>query len=207
MAEEWDGAVLAPVSEINEQMLQYLRELALRAPLDGSADGVPRLIAALREQWCALETDAQQRLAACPCLLLDAGFAQPQRWDRIGSCGVMDVEDRSAYFKDAVGVAVVRRTLVLAWHLARANRVTARVLLGMSTAAAERIAACRLADLEALAQRAPAWITPRWEQQPLVWRQLIEAASRRQTLLLRQAQLRGLQLLARAAGQRGGTHG
>jgi hypothetical protein len=203
MAEQWDGALLAPVSEINEQLLQHLRELALRAPSDGAVDP-PRLVAALREQWCALELDAQQRLAACPCLLLDAGFAQPQRWERIDGCGVMDGEDRNAYFNDAIGIALVRRTLVLAWHLARANRVAARVLLGMSPAAAERIAACRLAELEAVAQRAPAWITPRWEQQPLVWRQLIGAASQRHSLLLRPAQLRGLQLLARAAGQRGG---
>jgi hypothetical protein len=204
MAEEWDGALLAPVTELNEQMLQQLRELALRAPGAGGAESGPRLVASLREQWCALEADAQQRLAASPCLLLDAGFAEPQRWERIGGCAVMDAGDRSAYFQDAVGVALVRRTLLLAWHLARANRVSARVLLGMSTAAAERIAACRLSDLEALAQRAPAWITPRWEQQPIVWRQLIDAASRRQSVLLRQAQLRGLQLLARTAGQRGG---
>ncbi|HEY1725422.1 MAG TPA: hypothetical protein VGF89_08365 [Steroidobacteraceae bacterium] len=203
MSEEWDSALLAPVTEINEQMLQQLRELALRAPGEAGAQGTPRLIAVLREQWCALGLEGRQRLAAGPCLLLDAGFAQPQRWERIGGCAVMDAEDRGGYFRDAFGVAVVRRTLVLGWHLARANRITARVALGMSSAAAERIAACRLSDLEALAQRSPAWIAPRWEQQPIVWRQLIEAANRRQGAQLRQAQLRGLQLLARSASPRG----
>jgi hypothetical protein len=77
------------------------------------------------------------------------------------------------------------------------------VILGMSALSAERIGASRLADLEALAELAPGWIVPRWEQQPNVWRQLIAAACRGQPLLLRQAQLRGLQLLARGAGVRG----
>jgi hypothetical protein len=115
----------------------------------------------------------------------------------------MDASARGGYFSGRAGVALVRRTLVLAWHLARSNRVTARVILGMSALSAERIAASRLADLEALAELAPGWIVPRWEQQPNVWRQLIAAACRGQPLLLRQAQLRGLQLLARGAGVRG----
>jgi hypothetical protein len=73
------------------------------------------------------------------------------------------------------------------------------VILGMSTLSAERIGACRLADLEALAELGPGWIVPRWEQQPNVWRQLIAAGCRGHAPLLRQAQLRGLQLLARSA--------
>jgi len=96
---------------------------------------------------------------------------------------------------------------VLAWHLARSNRVTARVIFGMSALTAERIAATRLTDLEGLAELAPGWIVPRWEQQPNVWRQLIAAACRGQPLLLRQVQLRGLQLLARTAGARGPGEG
>src|ERR1700676_4113989 len=86
-----------------------------------------------------------------PSLLLDAGFSQPQRWDWIGSAGVMDETVRCGYFPGRAGVALVRRTLLLAWHLARSNRTTARVILGMSALSAERIAATRLSDLEAVA--------------------------------------------------------
>jgi hypothetical protein len=125
----------------------------------------------------------------------------------MASAGVMEARLRCGYFSGANGVALVRRTLVLAWHLARSNRVTARVMLGMSALSAERIAASRLADLEGLAELAPAWIVPRWEQQPNVWRQFIRAACRGQPLLLRQAQLRGLQLLARSADTRGSAEG
>ncbi|HXL97526.1 MAG TPA: hypothetical protein VN925_04065 [Steroidobacteraceae bacterium] len=195
----WDSALLGPVAEINEQMLECLRMTAV----DCAADA-PRLVSLLREDWRRLDAKVQRRLSACPYLLLDAGFAQPQRWDWMASAGVMDAAPRCGYFTGRDGVALVRRTLLLAWHLARSNRVTARVLLGMSALSAERIAACRLADLEALAELGPGWIVPRWEQQPNVWRQLIAAGCRGQPLLLRQAQLRGLQLLARA-GAAGGT--
>jgi hypothetical protein len=181
--------------------------MAVQGAPGASAAGAPRLVTLLREDWCRLDAKAQRRLSACPYLLLDAGFAQPQRWDWMACAGVMDETARCGYFAGRSGVALVRRTLLLAWHLARSNRATARVILGMSALSAERIAATRLADLEALAECGPGWIVPRWEQQPNVWRQLIGAACRGQPLLLRQAQLRGLQLLARAAGTRGPADG
>jgi hypothetical protein len=198
----WDSALLAPVAEINLQMLACLRQMALEpeAPEPDGAGFAPRLVTSLREDWRRLDASAQRRVSACPYLLLDAGFAQPQRWERAPCQGVMDVAPRRGYFSGRDGVALVRRTLLLAWHLARANRVTGRVILGMSAQSAERIAAARLADLETLAEQAPAWIVPRWEDQPAVWRQLIDAGCRAQPLLLRQAQLRGLQLLARPDG-------
>jgi hypothetical protein len=191
----WDSALLAPVAEINQQMLACLRQMAL-----DDAPGAPRLVTLLRADWRRLDASAQRRLAACPYLLLDAGFAQPQRWECAPCPGVMDAGSQCGYFSGRDGVALVRRTLVLAWHLARANRVTGRVILGMSALSAERIGAARLADLEALAELGPGWIVPRWEAQPSVWRQLIDAGCRGQPLLLRQAQLRGLQLLARPNG-------
>ncbi|HEX2788935.1 MAG TPA: hypothetical protein VHN17_00760 [Steroidobacteraceae bacterium] len=201
----WDSALLGPVAEINEQMLECLRAMAVEAAATDATDAggaAPRLVTQLCQDWRRLDAKAQRRLSACPCLLLDAGFAQPQRWELMAAPSVMDATVRRGYFSGRGGVALVRRTLVLAWHLARSNRVSARVILGMSALSAERIANARLADLEALAELAPGWIVPRWEAQPNVWRQLIAAACRGQPLLLRQAQLRGLQLLARAAGGR-----
>ena len=158
----WDSALLAPVAEINQQMLACLRQMAL-----DDAPGAPRLVTLLRADWRRLDASAQRRLAACPYLLLDAGFAQPQRWECAPCPGVMDAGSQCGYFSGRDGVALVRRTLVLAWHLARANRVTGRVILGMSALSAERIGAARLADLEALAELGPGWIVPRWEAQPV----------------------------------------
>jgi hypothetical protein len=206
----WDDALLAPVAEINEQMLDCLRAMVLRDEQGNAEPGgfgahggvavlagaAPKLVNDLRSQWRQLDSRAQRRLSACPYLLLDGGFTQAGRWERIAGSGVMDAGLRERYFSGAAGIALVRRTLLLAWHLARSNRLMASVVLGMDAASAERIALTRLKDLEALAELAPAWIAPRWVQQPIIWRQLIAAARADDPLTLRQVQLRGLQLLA-----------
>ena len=192
----WDSALLGPVAEINEQMLECLRGMAAGITAAPAA-GMPKLIALLREQWCRLDVTKQRRLSVCPYLLLDAGFSQPARWERLAPASVMDAPARGGYFSNPEGIALIRRTLLLAWHLARSNRLMAGIVLGMSAASAERIALCRLRDLDMVAELAPLWIQPRWEQQPIVWQQLIIAACREHPLSLRQAQLRGLQLLAR----------
>jgi hypothetical protein len=191
----WDSALLAPVAEINEHMIELLRQMAV-APWAPGERPTPRLISVLREQWRQLDSKALRRLAGCPYLLLDADFSQPERWHRRLSDGVMDGPSCNGYFEGRHGVALLRRMLLLAWHLARCNRLMAQLTLGLTSAVADAIAAARLKDLEAIAELAPPWIVPRWEQQPIVWQQLLTAASRGQGMLLRQAQLRGLQLLA-----------
>jgi hypothetical protein len=200
----WDNALLAPVAEINEQLLEHLKQLAWSTTTDERvACGLAprpaplRLIDALRGQWQQLDAPALRRLAACPYLLLDVGLGQPHHWDRWLTSGVMDAAERGGYFKPDAGVALLRRALLLGWHLARSNRLMAAIVLGMNAAAADRMAQRRLKDLEALAELTPPWMAPRWEQQPLVWQQMIAAASGTHPQALRQVQLRGLQLLAR----------
>jgi hypothetical protein len=85
---------------------------------------------------------------------------------------------------------------VLGWHLARANRQLARVVLGMTPLCATRIAALRLRDLDWVVEHHPGWVRPRWEHQPAVWRHLLGAARESNGVLLTQVSLRGLQLLA-----------
>jgi hypothetical protein len=191
----WDSALLAPVAEINEQMLEVLKEIAAEPRL-ASERGTPRLVSALRAHWRRLDARAQRRLSACPYLLLDADFSQAAHWHRRLCDGVMDAPSRGGYFHGRNGIALIRRMLLFTWHLARCNRLMASLTLGLTSAVAERIASARLKDLEAIAELAPAWVVPRWEQHPIVWRQLITAACSEQPLSLRQAQLRGLQLLA-----------
>lgn len=205
----WDDALLAPIIELNEQTLELLKAMADPGNNDGSNDGsagasalgrrvAPRLVQVLRDDWQRLDARAQRRLAACPYLLLDAELSQLERWQRLLSGGVMDAPARGGgYFSGRAGVALIRQMLLLVWHLARSNRLMAGVTLGLSAPVAERIASSRLKDLDAIAELCPGWILPRWEQQPMVWRQLMSAARSEHPLSLRHAQLRGLQLLAR----------
>jgi hypothetical protein len=203
LAGVWAPALSARLTELNQQLIEQLRSGAV-AP--AAAPGAPHLSSALAEEWRALDPAAERRLAACPYLLLDAGFSQPERWERLSAVAVMEPPAPGGYFRDRGGVALVRRALVLAWHLASSNPALARISLAMTAATAECLARSSLMDLEALAERAPAWIVPRWEQQPRVWRQLLRAARAGDTTALRQAQLRGLQLLAARVGPLRGAH-
>jgi hypothetical protein len=182
----WDNGLLGPVAAINRQLLELLCEPA------------PSRRTGLTQLCCALGPDARLRLARCPYLLLDAGFAAPELWSSSGrqSGAVREAGAHGGYFSSHQGVALVRRTLVFAWHLARANPFSARILLGMAAPCAACIAASRLEDLDELAELCPAWIAPRWEGKLQVWQQLVHAAQAGQVSQLRQAQLRGLQLLA-----------
>jgi hypothetical protein len=90
----------------------------------------------------------------------------------------------------------VRQVLVLGWHLARANRQLARVVLGMTPECAARVATLRLQDLDWLAVHCPGWVRPRWEKQPRIWRHLLLAARDQDQEQLTQVSLRGIQLMA-----------
>jgi hypothetical protein len=188
------------VVEINGLMLEILRSAAAE-PAGPEAVPAPRLVSGLRGSWQVLDELARRRLAEAPCVLLDAGFASPERWEALAiraalHGAVMDPGAGGGYFRGPMGIALQRRALTFAWHMARSNRLGSRLLLGMSAECADRIAASALSELESLAELCPPWIAPRWESQPQVWRQMIDAAVHGSEAALRRVQLRGLQLLA-----------
>lgn len=187
----WDEDMLNPVAEINEMLLATLRKLA-----GDQRPGPPRLIGELRPLWQRLDDAALQRLARCPFLLLDASFARPEHWEPHAlDRGVNDGALPRGYFASPAGLTLVRHALVFARYLARSHRLSARVLLGLAPECAERLASRSLRDLEALAELCPPWIAPRWEAQPAVWRQMLQAAPEGPEAL-RRVQTRGLQLMA-----------
>ncbi len=186
----WDEALMGPIAETNRQLLECLRSLAVEAD-------APRLLQSTQAYWQRLDATALQRLASCPYLLLDLRLTQSAVWQRSATDSVMDQAQADAYFRTPAGVALLRRTLVLAWHVARSNRLMAALVFGMSAVVADCLGSHHLSELEAIAERPPVWATPRWERQPIVWRQMIEAACSADTLALRAVTMRGWQLLAR----------
>jgi hypothetical protein len=162
----------------------------------GAASGLRSpIVLELRAEWRQLPRSGLQRLATCPYLLVDAAFAAPTHWRELLTGAVKDAT-RAASSIETVSTDLIRRTLVLAWHLTRANPLAACIRLGMNQECIELIAARSLHQLEALADTRPSWVRPRWENRVEVWRQLLCAACDDQSARLRQLQLRGLQLLA-----------
>ena len=182
----WDSSLLEPLAELNLEVLEAL------AGLPGAASW----------SWRALSDDARARLAHCPFLLVELGAAQPQLWSNLPRVGVHEAQPVSALLaqRGPLATPLLRRLLLFAWHLARANRLAARIALGMSAPCAALVAACRFADLEALAERRPAWIRPRWHDRPEVWQAWLGAALQESPHGLENLRLWGLQMLAADVG-------
>lgn len=180
--EAWDTTLLEPMAELNTEILDALA---------GAAAG-------LQWQWRALGEAARLRLARCPFLLADAGFARPELWSSLPSVGVHEAVPLRTLLahRSSLATPLLRRVLLFAWHLARANRPDARVALGMSASCAGVVASCRFADLEALAERRPPWIRPRWHDRPEIWQAWLSAAAQESPRELERLQMWGLQMLA-----------
>lgn len=194
LAGRWLGfGAMDSVTEINAQCLELLCSTAA-----STAHPLPGMLANHLPQWLRLSPAGRAQLAASPYLLADAGFDDEQRWLPTGRRMVRDLRrDLSAPF--FVGERVndfVRRVLVFGWHLARANRQLARVVLGMTPACAAHVAALQLRDLDWLAEAQPGWVRPRWERHPDIWRHLLRAADGDDDAQVAQVSLRGLQLMA-----------
>ena len=150
LAGRWLGfGAMDSVTEINAQCLELLCSTAA-----SSVQPLPGMLANHLPQWLRLSPAGREQLAASPYLLVDAGFDDDQRWQPSGRRMVRDLRrDLSAPF--FVGEQVcdfVRRVLMFGWHLARANRQLARVVLGMTPTCATHVAALQLRDLDWLAQ-------------------------------------------------------
>jgi hypothetical protein len=189
------NGVLDSMAEINAQCIELLSEMA-----DGATQGLPLLECQL-PLWRSLSAGARMRLAGCPYLLVDAGFGDPLRWERIARQGVSEqpLEWQESCFKGERASCFARGVLVYGWYLARSHGAVARLALGMAPACLQAIGALSLLELDGVCERYPGWIRPRWESQPLVWRQILSAAVRDDRAAFQQAGLHGMQLLAAAA--------
>jgi hypothetical protein len=161
--------------------------------------------AGLQWQWRALGEVARVRLAQCPYLLADAGFADPRLWATLPRAGVHEAQPPEAgeAQRCVLPTPLLRRVLLYAWHLARVSPLGARMTLGMGERCLGVVAACRFADLEALAERRPPWIRARWAERPELWRAWLAAAALESPLELELMQLWGLQMIAADLVRRG----
>jgi hypothetical protein len=196
-----ESALLAPgwlrpetlesLLELNEMAFALLAAQAA----ERGAPAVP-LAASVTAVWRRLDAAARRRAAACPYLLLDAGFADAQRW---GAPVAQVSEVREAlppFFTVPAALEAARLVFTYAWHLARTQPAAARLLLGMRAPCAAAIGQCSLRQAFTLGESHAAWLRPRWSARPEVWQELLVAAASGEEVALERARLHGLTLLA-----------
>jgi hypothetical protein len=196
------GDTLSALAALKEESLSLLVEQAAARERAGTQP----LLRDLAELWSKLDAHALKRAAACPYLLLDAGFAEPSRWRWAHGHLVLERERGPIvpFFTVPRAAAVMRKVLTYGWHLAQSRPSAARVLLGMSAPCVHLVGSCTLSQLDDLAEKHPAWLQPRWPQHVKLWRELLSAATAGEGSSLQQVRLRGLQILAADARAGGG---
>jgi hypothetical protein len=188
--------MLASLAELNEQ---YIDLLAVQA-MTNTPSGHP-LVRELRPLLMVLDPGARRRAASCPYLLLDAGFADPQRWLWARGYHVQDGERMplEQYLTMPQATSLARLVFAYAWHLARTHGSAARMILGMSSRTTEILGTYTLRQMTDLAELHPQWLQPRWPAHVRMWRELLGSSMKGEGPLLEQARMRGLQLLAAEA--------
>ena len=185
-------ATRGPVEEINEHCIAALVKLAR-----SSTDCRHPLIRSLRQPLCALSASAARQIARHPFLLVDMKFGDASWWLRAKSLTDQPFSGRSGAgpFPRKSAVHLARMTLTLAWHGMRTDPQLTQILLGCTKPVAETIGALRLSEIDVIAERQFSYLRTRWEDRPLIWRHLLQAAGSDDPKEMTRFSLRSMQLL------------
>ncbi len=193
--------MLEALTDVNYRCLGLLAEQALAA----GPRGQPSLRQA-GELWRALDERSRRQAAACPYLLLDACFGDPQRWRCSGGSRVADASSApyTAFFTVPESAAVARTVFVYAWSLVVNYPDGAPLILGIHPLCASLLGACTVPQVHELAERGCAWLRPRWPKRVRLWREMLVAAAEEDMAALERSRMQGLQMMAAEAW--GGAH-
>lgn len=203
--------MLEALAEVNHRCLALLAEQALdpgNQALGASALGshVPGIQAqpVLRqvgELWRALDERSRWQAAACPFLLVDACFGDPQRWQWLSGARVGDPPSApyASFFTVPQTAAVARTVFVYAWSLVVNHSAGARLILGIHPHCASMLGSCTVSQVHELAERGSGWLRPRWLKRVRLWRQMLVAAAEDDVATLARSRMQGLQMLAAEA--------
>ena len=193
--------VAGMLADLNEQCLALLAEQALH-PIPPS----PPMFRELVDLWSQLDVHSRRRAAACPYLLMDAGFRDPYPWQWLSDqhanarSGVQDTLRApisfGKFFTAPSLIDVARNVFVNAWFIAQSHPASATSYLGMPSNCVALLRTCSMKQLMELADEHAGWLRPRWPGRPKIWRNLLEAGLSGDPSSLQMAQLHGRQLLA-----------
>lgn len=185
-------ATHGPVEEINQHCIAALVKLAR-----SSTDCPHILVRSLRQPLSILSTSAARQIARHPFLLLDMKFGDPSWWVRTNQSQGQAFSGRSGGgpFPRKSAIHLTRMSLTFAWHGMRTDPLLTQILVGCPKPVSEAIGALRLSEIDAIAERQFSCLRIRWEDRPLVWRQLLQAAESDDQKQLSRCSLRSMQLL------------
>lgn len=176
---------------INERYIELLAHMAQHDP----APPVP-LAAQIKRDLTMLDTGWRRRAAQRPFSLVDFRLTDRAWWTSAKlNAAKYRPEPWNSGFPRRSAVEIARRVLTLAWMGAcgaPAGLHCAR--LGIAPGVAEIIATLKLEDIEQIAERYVLLMSPRWADQPDMWRRLLDAARSSDSQALQSIDVHGVQL-------------
>jgi len=161
------------VTALNAQLLDGLCEQAIQG------DCAFPLPERQRARFARLTVPARERIARCSVLLVDAGFADVERWKAVIEPNSRPSPRPMSHWLTAVqGQALAHSTFLLAWHVCQTQVMAASVLLGMPREVAAIISKRPVRDLAYLARHHSDWIVPRWGDDAEIWDSLLDLSAR-----------------------------
>jgi len=185
--------MLEALAEVNQHCLGLLAEQAF-VP---GPPGQPAL-RQLGELWLALDERSRRQAAACPYLMFDACFGEPQRWQWLGDSRINDAAQApcASFFTVPQTAAVARTVFLYAWSMVVNHSEGAPMVLGIHPYCANLLRACTVPQVQELAERGSGWLRPRWLKRPRLWRQMLVAAAEDDVATLERSRMQGLQMMA-----------
>lgn len=185
--------MLQDLADVNHRCLGLLADQVL-APGPQSAPALRQV----GELWRALDERSRWQVAACPYLLVDACFSEPQRWQRLSGARVGDGPSaaHASFFTVPQTAEVARVVFVYAWSLVVNHSAGAPHILGIHPQCASLLGACNVPQVHELAERNRGWLRPRWLKRVPLWRQMLVAAAEDDVATLERSRMQGLQMLA-----------
>lgn len=186
--------LLLPLHEVNERCLELI---ALVAKLDPE-DAPFALVGPLRSLLRGTRPNLRRRAARQPFALVDMEFRDADWWQAVKSRPSRAWKDRPwrALAPKRAATQLAQTTLILAWHMTRADAEATCIVFGMSREVAQLIGSLRLSELDTIAQHQFRHVRPRWEERAELWRELLVAAQSDDSAAMRSIAIRALQFLA-----------
>jgi hypothetical protein len=184
------------LKQLYELNCDYLELLIAEhtAPVLGGIRYLPeRLLDALAE--CSVE--ARQALATSSFSLYSVGFEDQHFWRTALVLAEQPIDDRYGVLSVSLTQSSFCEVALLhAWHVAALHPIAARLLYGMPTAIADRMARVQLWQLKRVAADYPGLLMPRWPTNPCFWPDLLKFAMEGDWRRLETVQQLGRQLIA-----------
>ena len=130
------------------------------------------------ELWARIDSRACERAASCPIVLLDLNFQHHDWWRAFATRNseIDSIKSQRAHFAPERAEPLLREILMEAWSMGRSMPHAASLIFGMSPPVTAAIAGLSAPDIDRVVIERLGELRPRWENNRIFWRSLLQAA-------------------------------